>query len=173
MVFAHAPVVFAVSPNLAGFSSLTAQQILDIYAGRLRNWQEVGGHAGTIYVMNREEGDSSRSTLEASLPGFKEVEPVGERVFTTPDAVKTLQTYPNTIGYLPITAAVKTGLTILRVNNVQPGETAFRDGRYPHAVPLGFVWLEEPHGALKDFLAYVAGNAGGVIIREAGAIPAK
>lgn len=170
--FAYSAVAFATSAGVEGVSGLTFRQILGIYGGTVTNWKEVGGRDGTIYVMNREEGDSSRTVLEDAIPGFKELTPVGERVYTTPDAVKTLRTYPNTIGYVPLASLRGSGLAPLVVNGVAPQEETVRDGRYPLVVPLGFVWREELRGALREFLLFVKSKDGQKLLRANGAVPA-
>ena len=172
-VFAHSPVVFTTSPTVKGLRGLTYPQITAIYGGRITNWQEIGGPEATIYVMNREEGDSSRTVLEAVIPGFKEITPVGERIYTTPEAVKTLRTYPDTIGYLPLSALRGSGLVPLAVNGVAAREETVRNGRYPLTVPFGFVWKETPQGRVREFLRFIRSEAGRKLLRANGAVPAE
>ena len=49
-------------------TSLTDQQVVDIYLGKITNWKTVGGKDATITVVNKAEG---RSTLELFLNYFK------------------------------------------------------------------------------------------------------
>jgi len=47
--------------------SLNKQQIIDIYTGKIVNWETVGGNDAPITVINKAEG---RSTLELFLHYF-------------------------------------------------------------------------------------------------------
>ena len=48
-------------------ATLSDQQIIDIYTGKIQNWKTVGGHDQAIVVVNKAEG---HSTLELFLHHF-------------------------------------------------------------------------------------------------------
>jgi ABC-type phosphate transport system substrate-binding protein len=56
----------------AQVTDLTAAQLVDIYAGRITNWKEVGGTDLRIRVVRREEADSTLTVLRDSMPGWKD-----------------------------------------------------------------------------------------------------
>ena len=66
---ARLPSAFFVNPA-AGVSSVTHEQLLAIYAGRITNWQELGGQDQRIRVVRRENADSTLTVLRASMPGW-------------------------------------------------------------------------------------------------------
>jgi phosphate transport system substrate-binding protein len=43
--------------------NLTSQQICDIYAGKIRNWREVGGNDSEIVVLTKPDIDSTKQAL--------------------------------------------------------------------------------------------------------------
>lgn len=172
-IFALAPIVFAVSSGVTGVTNLSLEQILGIYAGTIRLWDELGG-GGKIYVMNREYGDSSRSVLENFLPGFKEISaPVGAVVYTTPEAVRILMASPNTIGYLPMPAVAGTGLKVLSVQDLAPTAANVRQKKYQLVVPLSLVWKDPLPPLAQDFVNFLSTPAAKKLMLENGAIPVE
>ena len=52
---------------------LTLLQVRDIYAGWRLDWQEVGGRAGDIIVISREDGSGTRAVFERRVMGEQPV----------------------------------------------------------------------------------------------------
>jgi phosphate transport system substrate-binding protein len=172
-IFAQAPIVFAVHPGVAGVENLSLEQIIGIYSGKIPQWDALGG-AGKIYAMSREEGDSSRIVLENLLPGFQEISvPAGATVYSTPEAVQTLLASPNTIGYLPLPAAIGTGLRVLQVQDVAPSAANVRQKKYQFVVPFALVWKETLSQRAQDFLDFLSSPAARKLMLENGAIPVE
>lgn len=170
-VFAQAPIVFAVSPGVVGTRNLSFEQILGIYSGKIQQWEELGG-GGKIYVMNREDGDSSRTALENLIPGFKEIAaPAGGMVYSTPDAVQTLIDSPNTIGYLPMPVTVGTELNILQIQNVAPTAANVRGKKYQLVVPFAVVWKDTLSPPAQNFLDFLSSPAARKLMLENGTVP--
>jgi phosphate transport system substrate-binding protein len=172
-IFAQAPIAFAVSPGVAGVENLTFEQIIGIYAGKMQQWDGLGG-SGKIYVMNREEGDSSRTVLESLIPGFKEISALaGATVYSTPDAVQTLMSSPNTIGYLPMPAIIGAGLKVLRVQDVAPSAINVRQKKYQLVIPFALVWKDPLSPLAQDFLDFLSSPAARKLMLENGVIPVE
>jgi phosphate transport system substrate-binding protein len=171
--FAQAPIVFAASPGLGGVTNLSFEQILGIYSGKIQQWDGLGGD-GKIYVMRREDGDSSRTVLENLIPGFKEISaPAGAVVYTTPDAVQILQASPNTIGYLPMPATAGTGLKVLSVAGIAPTAANVRQKKYQMVVPFALVWKDSLSTLAQDFLNFLSSPAARKLMLENGVIPVE
>ena len=172
-VFAQSPVVFAVSPGVSGVANLTEAQIVGIYSGKIQQWDALGA-TGKIYVMNREDGDSSRMVLEKLLPGFKKISALaGATVYSTPEALQTLMASPNTIGYLPLSATIGTGLTVLRVQEMAPTAANVREKKYPFVAPFALVWKEQLSPLAQSFLDFLASPAAKRLMLENGVIPVE
>ncbi|MBS4750757.1 phosphate ABC transporter substrate-binding protein PstS family protein [Carnobacteriaceae bacterium zg-ZUI78] len=58
----------------SGVRDITHQQLIDIFTGKIRNWQEVGGQNIPIIVINRASGSGSRATFEKY--GLNNQEPI-------------------------------------------------------------------------------------------------
>ena len=172
-IFAQAPVVFAVNPGVVGVENLSLEQIIGIYSGRIQHWDALGSN-GKIYVMNREEGDSSRTVLENLIPGFKEIStPAGAIVYSTPEAVQTLMASPNTIGYLPLPSTVGTGVRVLQVQDVVPSAANVRQKKYQMVIPFALVWKDTLSLRAQDFLNFLSSPAARKLMLDNGAIPVE
>jgi len=176
-VFAQAPVVFAVNPGVTGAENLSLEQIVGIYSGRIPQWDALDtalSGVGKIYVMNREEGDSSRTVLGNLIPGFKEIAvPAGATVYSTPEAVQTLMASPGTIGYLPMPAVVGTGLRVLQVQGIAPSAANVRQKKYQIVIPFALVWKDTLSPRAQDFLDFISSPAARKLMLDNGAIPVE
>lgn len=43
--------------------ALTTQQVIDIYAGKIKDWKELGAEPGSINVFGREDGSGTREVF--------------------------------------------------------------------------------------------------------------
>lgn len=171
-LFAYSPVVFAVNRSVKGVDNLTFEQIIGIYSGRVKRWEELGGKKGKIYIVNREKGDSTRSSLEKNIPGFKEIkQPAGEIIYSTPEAVQILTENQNTIGYAPLAMVKGTDLKVLRLNGIEPTQGNVQKGIYVATVSLGLVWKGQLDGLAAEFIDYLFSSQAQRIISEYGAVP--
>lgn len=171
--FALSPVVFALNPKVEGITNLSFAQILGIYSGKIQQWDSLGG-GGKIFMMNREEGDSSRTLLEQLIPGFKEISaPAGSIVYSTPEALQTLMATPNTIGYLPQAAMIGTGLKELSIQDIAPSVENVRQKKYLLVVPFALVWKEPLSPRAQSFLDFLSSPAAKKLMLENGAIPVE
>lgn len=136
--------------------ALSPQQIIDIYQGRIDNWQAVGGPDAEIIVVNKAQG---RSTLEIFLEHFELAAPSIKADVVIGDneqGIKTVAGNPYALGYVSIGAAeyavgADEPLRLLPLEGVEASTTNVRNQRYPMRRPLNLVTrgpLEEPAAAL-------------------------
>lgn len=172
-LFAFSPVVFVANSSLKGVESLTQEQVLDVYSGKIMNWKELGGSDVPILVTGREKGDSSRSVLEKKLSGFNAVERfVGRILFSTPEAVEAVTQNAGSIGYLPLAMAQHSGVNILLLDGKTPSIDAVLDGSYNLVSPFGLVWKEPLKEDARQFLGYLGSERARKIMTEFGVVPA-
>lgn len=165
-VFATSPVVFVVNPSVHTVESLSSDQILGIYAGRIKNWQAIGAQNNKIYVVDRELGDSSRSILERNLKGFKETKSIGKIFYNTPEAIKAITENTFTIGYVPLSETNKADLRVLLIDGKSPGTTG-----YPFATDFYVVSRGPLQGTAHDFVKFLSSDLAHEIMRKQGVIP--
>lgn len=170
-LFARSPVAFVLHPTMERPQSLTSGQIVDIFGGTINRWEQVSGDEGKIYVVNREEQDSSRSILEKHLAGFASIETFAGRVFySTHEAAEGLKSHRQTIGYLPVSTATAAKLKLLKVDGVAPTPGNVRSGAYKLVTPLGLAWKGEIEGATKLFIDFLRSPAAQEAMIELGSI---
>ena len=172
LLFARAPIVFVVNENIKAVENLSQEALIDIYAGRVTRWDELGQLSGKIYIANREKGDSSRTVIEKVIPAFARIEPfAGKVLYTTQETARVVSFYKNTIAYLPLSEIPEKGVRVLSYAGIFATQATVHSGSYPLVVPLGLVWHGELSPAAADFIAFVSSPAGTKIILASGAYP--
>ena len=173
LLFAQSPVVFATNKAAGELVSISEEQLVAIYQGKLTRWQELNiqKKLGKIYPVSREEGDSSLSAIQKIIPQFSRLpQNISKIIYTTPKTSQTLQSYKRVIGYLPLAVTLKTDLNILNLNGVTPSAENILSGKYKITVPFGIAYKAEPTGLAKLFIDFLFSNQGVQIINSHGAI---
>lgn len=164
----HLPVAFLVHPNV-GVSSVTTDQVADIYSGRITNWKQLGGTDQRTRVVQREEPDSTFSVLRDTMPGWKNlvVTEKSKMATTTQDAIEAVREEPGAIGFAPFSKNLEQGTVVLSVDGKYP-----TDATYPSRVELALIFIEKnltPEA--RAFLAFVESQKVREIIAEFGSLP--
>lgn len=114
---------------------LKLEQIRDIYAGRITNWNQVGGPNTKIVAIGRE---SNSGTFES----FQSLVMKGEKIGSSVESVgsngairQRVQSTPAAIGYVGLGFADRT-VKALSVNGVACERQTVVTGRYPVGRPL-------------------------------------
>lgn len=139
--------------------SLSNQQVVDIYTGKINNWQQVNGNNAPITVVNKAEG---RSTLELFLNYFqiqnsniKASVVIGDNQ----QGIKTVAGSPNAIGYVSIGTAEfsrNSGINIklLPLNEIAATTENVQNQTFPLARSLNFVTKTPPQGLKQAFIEF-------------------
>jgi phosphate transport system substrate-binding protein len=144
--------------------TLTEEQIKAIYAGRITNWQEVGGTNRVITVVNKAEG---RSTLDlfSSYFNLKNSEIKAQVVIgDNQQGIKTVAGNVGAIGYVSIGSAEfevsnKTRIKLLPLNGVVASVANVQNGTFPLARPLTLVTKTMPEGLVQRLVAFSQSSA--------------
>lgn len=122
-------------------TSLTKEQIVDIYTGKTTNWSEVGGSDMEILPFQRPE-ESGSQTLMEKLAVRADIIMKGPRVSRPSDMgdlIDTLASYNNknnALGYSVYFYAknmyTKPGLKFLAIDDVMPNNETIQKGEYPY-----------------------------------------
>jgi phosphate transport system substrate-binding protein len=166
--FAKVPIVFFVHRDV-DVRNLSTQQILEIYSGKLTNWNELGGKDLKIRVIRREKTDSSLSVLNELFPGFEDmtVAPRSKITYTDPETVATVEKISGSIVYGPYPNARNAQVNILMIDHKDVTDTS-----YPYYSPIALIFKEKNYtGSIKKFVEFVTSEAAHEVIRKAGGIP--
>ena len=123
---------------------VTAQQVADIFSGKVRSWSDLGGPETRILLIDRPRNRNIRDAFEQVL-GIAGKIPDSAKVIGPDDKViKTVAgTLPplSAVTYLSLgqaLAAVTTGVAVrlLPLDKVEPEEPTVKDGRYKLRRPV-------------------------------------
>ena len=139
--------------------NLSDEQIVDIYTGKIDNWQQVGGINAPITVVNKAEG---RSTLELFLDYFQlensQIQ-ADAIIGDNQQGIKTVTGNKNAIGYVSIGTAerdINAGvpLKLLSLGGVEASTFTVQDDSFPLSRPLNLVTTKTPSGLTKEFIEF-------------------
>jgi phosphate transport system substrate-binding protein len=170
------PVVFAAGSGVA-VGPVTMAQMLDVYSGRLTNWQELGGSPGAIRAIGREVTDSSSLTIGQAVKAFLDMnlyEGV-KVVHLDSQMIALLDRFPTSLGFLNRSAlsAAKTKLVLLVLDSMELNAESIESGRYPFIMEFGLIYKE---GSLteagREFMQFIKSPEGERVLRMHGVVPA-
>jgi len=165
--FARVPVAFVVSPQ-AGVKNLNEAQICNIYAGRVSNWQEVGGRDLPIAVQSRPDGGSNMETIRNQIACFSDLEVTPKAHFNlrNGDLVDSMQRISGAIGFMPLSEAELHGFSVISLGGVAPDEQHYKLG-----IGLGFVYKRPLTPSMQNFVDYLSTTPAKQIMRDTGHVP--
>ncbi len=181
ILFGFSPIVFVVN-SMQTNMNFTSQDIINIFSGKIKKFDSIDESKlkGKIYVIRREYGDSSLSVIESNLNGFKDAgghnslknnkHYAGKIVYTTSEALQLLTKYKNTIGYLPLSSAINSGLNIINFNNIAPSSKNIKSGKYKLVAPFGLIYKGKLKGLQKEFVDFLKTNTAKKIMQEYGVV---
>jgi len=140
-------------------SSLSNQQIIDIYTDKINNWQAVGGKNASIIVVHKSAG---RATREVFLKFFQ-LQPqqvVADTIIgENEQGIKTVAGNAKAIAYVSIGAAQVhqengTAIKLLPLDGTEASLEAVIQGKFPLSRSLNLVTKGEPTGLAQDFIEF-------------------
>lgn len=156
--------------------TLTDEQVVAIYSGKITNWKDVGGKDAPITVVNKAEG---RSTLEVFLHHFKLKNADVKAQVVIGDneqGVKTVAGNRNSIGYVSIGTAEYdesqgVPIKLLPVGGVVASTETVQNGTFPLSRPLHIITRTPPAGLAKAFIDFAQSKAVHDIIKQQYFVP--
>ena len=168
IVVARDGLTIVVHPSNA-VADLTVEQVRSIFAGRIKNWSEVGGADHKMTVVTRENGSGARGAFE-ELVMNKESIASSALVQDSQGAVRQMVSADaGALGYVShgvVDASVKP----LKIGGVAPTEATLTAGTYPLIRPFLFISKGEPAGAAKAFIDWILSPAGQALAVKEGLI---
>jgi phosphate transport system substrate-binding protein len=167
--FAIDGVAVAVNPKNP-VKSLTAQQVRDIFAGKITNWKAVGGKDAAINLFTRDEASGTREVFwkKALKKG-----PIADKanVVASNGAMKVAVAQdPNAIGYVGIGHLDATVVGV-KLDGVDPTQENAKSGKYPVLRLLYMNTKGEPTPLVKAFIDYIKSPEGAKLVAKHGYIP--
>ncbi len=143
--------------------NLTAEQVKDIFTGKITNWKDVGGEDAEIIVVVRDKASGTREMFDEKALGHKKdnpVEPVSSAIECNSNGVlrETVASKPKAIGYVS-KGYVNNSIKEVKYNGVAPTVQTAKDKTYPLARYLYLITKGQPSGAAKGFIDFVLSDA--------------
>lgn len=141
-------------------ADFTRRQLIDVYTGKITNWNALGGHDARIMVANKAEG---RATLEVFL-GYTGLDSADIKadviVGENQQAIKTVAGDPDAIAYVSIGAAASeaaagTPVKLARCDGIDPTSENVASGKFPIMRPLQIVSRGEIPAQARAFLDFL------------------
>jgi len=142
---------------------LTMPQVRDIFSGRILSWEEVGGRAGEIVVISREEGSGTREAFEGMVMGGRRVTPTAVVMPGSVAVVEYVADHPEAIGYVSM-GHLSPQVKALAIEGMAPTPESVESGEYQLIRPLFLVAAEEPSGEARAFVDFTLSPAGQAIV---------
>jgi len=173
--------VFIVNENNP-VQSLSAQQIVDIYAGHVTNWGEVGGEDIKIAAFQRNPTSGSQALMDQLvMQGTPMME--APREFT-PGAmgglIDGLAEYDNSsaaigysVFYFASTMYTRPGLRFVAVDGIVPSNETIASGEYPFTNDFYAVFrADEPeNSAARQLAQWLGSGEGQALVERSGYVP--
>lgn len=146
-------------------NTLTSEQITGIFSGSIDNWEQLGGKAGKIRVVNRPAASGTRQVFQdLALKGA--AFGTSANFITLPrDATTPLLQALGADGIGYATYAQVAAQTTVRVLSV--GEIAPSQSEYPYSRSLLYVYKNPPSPTVKAILGYALSPEGQTAIKSA------
>ncbi|MGD1862947.1 MAG: phosphate ABC transporter substrate-binding protein [Phormidesmis sp.] len=157
-------------------NTLERQQIIDIFTGKVTNWQQVGGNDAPIQVLSK---NVNHATVGLFAKYF-ELEP--EQIVATQlvgdneEVIETVLGNPAAIGYVSVGAAeykIVHGmpLKLMSLEGIAATIRKVSQGVFPLSRPLNLVTAKAPEGLEKDFIEFSCSSAVEDIIQAQAFVP--
>lgn len=174
--FAREAFVFFVD-NHNYIGNLTAQQVRDIYSGRITDWSEVGGDAGPITAYQRNPGSGSQSMMLRFMGDDELME--APSVETMGGLIKQVADYEaggGSIGYsfrYYFTEMVGNDQThMLNLDGVAPTVENIQNGSYPALTTVYAVYLADNENPLaRKLCEWTTSDEARAIVEQIGYVP--
>lgn len=164
-------------------SELTLQQISDIYSGKIRNWQELGGDDRPIVRLSRETNSGTHvyfleTVLRLGKSDDKTLFSTDTLLLPSSEGIiAEVRQNPNAIGYdglgyVPHDLKTIAIATAAGEPYVLPAIATVNDKSYPIARDLYMYTDGEPSGIVREYLEWILSDEAQQIVVELGFVPA-
>ncbi len=149
-------------------TSLTVEQISDLFSGRVTRWSELGGADLPVRVVIRPPSSGTHHFFRDHVLGGRDWAADVEMVGRVVDVIERVAAEEGAIGFGDL--AHHGDVVGLRVDGVAAAAGTVRGGDYPLARYLYYYAVKPPEGALRAYLDWCLGPDGQRLVEEVGFI---
>jgi phosphate transport system substrate-binding protein len=166
--------VVAVNSSVTA-TNLTSQQLCDIYAGKIKNWKQVGGSDAPIAVFTRPESDSTKQMFRKALACMNNLKEAPE-ILNLPksaDMFNTLGATKNSIGPVDSIALGDAAGKFKEIKIDGKGHDQMTSGGWPFVLKNNLVLKKNSSEAVKRFMNFIKSPEGQAVIKSEKAVPTQ
>ncbi len=155
-------------------ADLTKDQLVGIYTGEIKNWNEVGGENMPIVVVGREAGSGTRGAYEEIL-GIADQCVYANEIDSTGAVMAKVASTPGAIGYISLDA-LDDSVNCLMFEGVEATAENIKSGDYALNRPFVMATngaIEEQNDLVKALFDYVYSAEGQELMASVGLITVK
>lgn len=155
-------------------TDLSKEQLVDIYTGKINNWNVLGGNNQPIVVVGREAGSGTRGAFEEILE-IEDQAAYSNEINSTGAVLGKVASTPGAIGYVSIDILNDT-VSALKLEGVEPTSENIKAGNYFLSRPFVMATVGEissQNEIVQAFFEYIYSDEGSQLIQSIGLIPAK
>jgi len=146
-------------PTVVDVTSLSEQQVIDVFSGKVTNWSEVGGPDMKIVLYVRDPDDSSTKGLRKAIIGETLFPETAKMLTSQGDMVVSVEGTPGSVGIAawPAMLALNAHVQAIAINGVRPD-----DPSYPILASAGIGYMAERESDIQpliDWLSSVDGQS--------------
>jgi len=147
-------------------------RVRDVFAGRIKTWDELGRGSGRITVVTREEGSGTRGAFQELVMRKERIarEAIVEDSNGTVRAIVAQD--PRSIGYISL-GLVDASVKALALDGVDASDANILAGRYPLVRPFLFVTNGPPGPEARAFLDFILSEEGQELVESGGLLRAR
>jgi phosphate transport system substrate-binding protein len=116
-------------------NALSTEQVRDIYLGKIKNWNQLGGPDASIVVISRDTSSGTYETFENFIMKGQKMASSVEYVSTNPQAFARVKNTTGAIGYVGF-GFVQTGVKAVTLDGIKAIKQTILSGKYPASRPL-------------------------------------
>jgi phosphate transport system substrate-binding protein len=153
-------------------AKLSLTQVKDIYLGKIKNWNQLGGPNAAIVIISRDTNSGTYETFEGKVMKGEKIAKNCEYVGSNGAIRQRVQSTAAAIGYVGVGFLDNT-VKALAIDNIQPTTETVKNGSYPIARPLYMVTNDYPKmgSHLYRYINLYLSEKGQAMIEEIGFIP--
>lgn len=155
--------------------TLSVSQLRDLFSGKVKNWQEVGGKAREVHLVVREEGSGTRSAFEELVMKEGKTEyPVDAYALvqdSTGGVREVVRTDPGAIGFISLGAVTKQ-IKALHIDGVAPTINAVKSKEYKLVRPFLLISNGRPATDTQLLIDYALGTESNRLLLQEGLVSA-
>jgi len=151
-------------------SSLTIDQLSQIYQGKITNWKEVGGDDLKIVVISRDSSSGTFESWDHFVMKKSKVTPRAQMLASNGALVTAVSKNKYAIAYLGMGYVNKT-VKAVQVNGITASAQTALSREYPMSRELYMYTNGAPQGDIARYIAFVKSPEGQEIVARDGFVP--